>query len=555
MEEKKTLRDHFTAKELIALRKYIEDVKAWSAEEPPKITDEEKISILQYAQEHDDLVPPEYRDRLIISYYRNIYPAIEEHFGKQLEDAFERYVEAMGEPQTTGFHRVLHDVAYDTWYQKIYDIAPAETIIKLIDLINNERINAREVDLLKAYIPEDEDNRQRLEAAIMELLGETVTKEDTQTAIEVFKGFDKNTPLMVPTGNMAGAFRDFPNAKAYMVRSGKYIDFTVSEQGQITIDDIIREKQPDKEIEDPAADFRLYAFFASIIQERRRRGEPTEKITVSIFDLAEVLGIDIRKSQNNEEARKRLIQFMERIETLQRSKGIANKNTIFAGFNLDNIDFKNKVVTFSSPWANYVLNQIDKPAKYETILNAKKVPQKTLVEKRKRDYSEHVRPQIVSARNNITSEIVIYIAQRVAKHGKKPDKDQPYTKGAYLENPDLRTIYISFKDIEKNVSDYWRIIHAENTPKKDINRSIKRIFYGRSWKGYGTEKPQLIEYLEKYTDLFEAYQGFKVTMPETCPTCTDKNALLTITHMGENLNYQKTKQLKFSDLKYTNDEL
>lgn len=151
MEDKKTLRDNFTDKEIEALRKYVEDVKTWKAEEPQQLTDEEKIQIYQYAQQHNWNPPKKYAKRVKF----DLRPDLTEGC----------------DPNNLTYEHYLCDLEYEYWQERIYTIAPAQTIFKLLRLTRDpETINR---GILFEYAPEDEGNRNRIEAAIKELCDET----------------------------------------------------------------------------------------------------------------------------------------------------------------------------------------------------------------------------------------------------------------------------------------------------------------------------------------------------------------------------------------------
>lgn len=369
--------------------------------------------------------------------------------------------------------------------------------------------------------------------------------DDEQEARQIAQVFDQygiNTPLFVPTSKqLQYAFSDIPNDNAFIVKGITDAVPTVSIDGQMTIEDFAegtrKQAQSKRPPEEENADMLLLRFFASVVEEARRSGN-TGLITVNLFDFADAMNIDLRRSQTTQEAKERLKSFVDRIEKLKEYGGVENRKRYYYVLSIDHIDYENKTITFYSPWTNRLIEKDTEP---HAVYAGKGKPKK--ITAKRQQISNYVKPSIVSARNKVTAEIALYFVLRLAQHGTKADKDQARYKYVELSDPSARTIIMTFEDIEKNVSELWRSVQAceDNGRKKQV---IKRAIYGRDFKKAG-DKIALIEYLEKYTTIFEAYKGLRIEMPPIPPAYKDMRTIIKIVHYGIDPEYQKTSNLRF----------
>lgn len=553
MKNKKSLRDYFTTEELEALRKYIEDVNAWSAEEPSKLTKKEINSILQYAQEHDDDVPPEYMDRVIIVHCSDLHedgsinpaeyqpgsifeilsinPAeyqpgsiFEIHSDNITFDKdFEGYLK--GDPQAPTYRRILCDVIYDTWYQKIYDIAPAETIIKLIDLTNNARETTRDEDLIKGYIPEDEDNRARLEAAIRDLLGETVTKEDISNAAGVLVTFpEKSSQLLITHPGYQYALLPYKNNKAYIVDFDKQLKFTFDESGEPIIDlstpedyDAYTSTLNKDQISANIADTDLLSTLAAAVLSSYCSNYG-DKITVYYPNFAKALGVkfDGADSKNNH------FDIWDKIKQLENIGGVlVEDKSILRAFVMLGYNKEDNTMTFSSPYLYRLMDILKKNPVSVSRIKKNDKPLWEII-----GTSFLVDNSIITARNKITTQLVKNLIAGVYQRGSRTEAAKNPGK-QYTDNK-LIEYRISFRLLIERTPLLSEALH--NTKPTGKTRILSRAFLGSNYTKSG--KTIIEEYMEKYTHAFEYWKDLKIEIPT--PSMKSLNDVIVISHHGIN---------------------
>lgn len=476
--EAKNRKSQFTPEEIQELRDYAAALSYWEKHKSDKLTEEDRFTL----------------------------PVLDAHIASKILD--------------------IYDIGYTTIYQskpgQITEILPETTPRGK-----------------KAY------SYEQLRDALNELL-----EDDTEARqiAKVFSDYGENTPLFVPTNKkLQHAFSDIPNDNAFIVKGIRSAIPTVSSDGkftiddkQMTIDDLSEDTQKQAQAKTPPvedeADMLLLRFFASVVEQARRSGN-TGLITVSLFDFADAMNISLKHSKTPKEAQDRIQSFISRIEKLKEYGGIENRKRYYYVLSIDNIDYENMTITFYSPWTNRLIERDTEP---HAVFAGKGQPKK--ITAKRQQISNYVRPSLVSARNKVTAEIALYFVLRLAQHGTKADKDQARNKYVELSDPTARTITLTFEDLEKNVSEFWRSLQTNEGRLK--TQAIKRAIYGRDYKKSG-DPILLIEYLKQYTTIYEAYKGLRIELPEVPPSYNKMRTLIKIVHYGVNTDYQKTSELRY----------
>ena len=431
------------------------------------------------------------------------------------------------------------------------------------------------------YAPGDEANRKKIEKAIIELLGEATPPEGLVSAVSTITRIGESTPLFVTTGKQRGAFGDTPNDNAFIVMSTKDLgeqlkgqlrdggtkkkDETAPLPGQMSMEDfaelsvktenhalaeeayrLINSELPPEE---QKLNLFLLQAFASGVEEARRQGKDPSKVTLSLYDFAEATGIDLRAAQSNEDAKAKLGRVLIKISELEDAKGIWKRDTIISAFSLDNVNLKEKTITYRSPWTEKLIEDRERPAELPKLDGpeaAKEPPKKTY---NKKAYTDLVKMRLASAKNKATAEVVLYIIAAIVEHGTKKDGKRPGLKGCYIEDPDAIEWYINLEDLKDNVSEIWRILQREEPRRR--NEGLKRVLYGRDWKpktgkNKNQQEPLLLTYLKEYTELYSAYNELEIELPATPPTYKELNWCIRYKHKGKNASYSRKKTLQFS---------
>lgn len=504
MEDKKTLRDNFTTEELEALRKYIEeDVNAWKAAEPQKLTDEEQIQIYQYAQEHDWNPPKEYENRVKFETRPDLTEGCD--------------------PDNLTYEHELCDMEYERWQYSIYLIAPVDTIIKLTML--TKKAGETDTELLIGYAPEDEDNRKQIEAAIKDLLGETLTKEDIHNAAGVFVTFpEKSSQLLITHPGYQYALLPYKNNKAYIVDFDKQLKFTFDESGDPIIDlrtpedyDAYTSTLNKEQIAANIADTDLLSTLAAAVLSSYCSNYG-DRITVYFPNFAKALGVQIdgADSKNNH------FDIWDKIKQLENIGGVlVEDKSILRAFVMLGYNKEDNTLTFASPYLYRLMDILKQnPAKKSRIYKDDK-PLWEII-----GTSFLVDNNIITARNKITAQLVKNLIAGVYQRGSKTEA---------AKNPGKQ--YADNKLIEYRIS--FRLL-IERTPLLNealrttkptgTTRILTRAFLGSNYAKSGITIIE--EYLKKYTRAFEYWKDLKIEIPT--PSMKSLNDVIIISHHGIN---------------------
>lgn len=504
MKDKKPLRDYFTPEELEAFRKFIEDLKTWKAEEPQQLTDVEKIKIYQYAREHNWNAPEEYKDRV----------------------KFELVTDST-DPNDIIYEHELIDIKYKLWQESIMEIAPVYTVIKLIQLI--KKSGDPDNDLLIGFAPEDENNRQRIEAAIKELLNEDLTREEAHAVTSVFVTFpEKSSQLLITHPDYQYALLPYKNNKAYIVDFDKQLKFTFDAAGDPTIDlktpedyEAYKNTLDKENISADIADTDLLAALAAAVRSSYCSNYG-DRITVYFPNFARALGvrIDTADSNNNH------FDIWDKIKQLENIGGVlVEDKSILRAFVMLGYNKEDNTLTFASPYLYRLMDILKKnPAKVsKRIENNKPLWEIEGV-------SFLINNQIIKARNKITSQLIKNIIAGLYQYGTKTEAAR--NPGKTYKDKNIICYKISFRSL----IDRTPLLNEALRESKPTGttRILTRSFLGNNY--IKTGKSIIEEYMREYTHAFEYWKDLQIEIPT--PSLKSLGDQLIISHHGINGDFK-----------------
>ena len=486
MNDIKSLREHFTHEELEALRKYVEDVKTWKAKEPKQLTEEERTQIYTYGAAHEWTPPEEYKGRVIFESYID------------LEDGCD--------PEHPTYDYYIVDTEYDFWKYDIYRIAPVNTIVKLLYYISEANKDAKNV--LFGYAPEDEDNRQQIERAIMELLGENVTKEDAQIVAAISVKYSKNTAIPIFTDKTTKDYTrqifQVPNQNELAWKINGELDIKDPEKPEILQKALDRQYKGNYNRE-------LLETIGAGIQKLYETEGATPILQISRMNLANFLGITIRKPTTE------IIEAIRRGDKeieIEREDKDGNKITRKADLlneysfwydllNLERatgfLEMENgafyRAFTFNGYDPNTDTLKCSTPFLYEAYKenHKKRIVSKTM-HNNIPDYEIEkiaflLRGSIVKIRSTATKEIIRHLIYGISNRGAlRTDLINTNNTGAAAKDKQLRSYVISYRGLIENCPALYNQLYPidENGNIKNIRAAnkitiLKRAIYGNDY--------------------------------------------------------------------------
>ena len=507
MKDIKSLRKHFTPEELEELRKYTEDVKTWKAKEPKQLTEEERTQIYTYGAAHEWTPPEEYKGRIILESYIDLEDGCDTEHPK--------------------YDYYIVDTEYEYWKYDIYRIAPVNTIVKLLYYINEANQDAKNV--LFGYAPEDEENRQQIERAIKDLLGETATEEDIRNVSYVVVSFpEKSSQLQITHKDYQFALWPYKNDKAYIVDLDKQLEFKIDESGEPTIDLRTPESYEaythaiNKEsIAATIADTDLLSTLAAAVLSSYC-SNCGFIITVYFPNFAKALGVQIE----NDESSNNHFDIWKKIRQLENIGGVlVEDESVLRAFVMLGHNKKDNTLTFASPYLYRLMDILQKnPASVsKTIKNDK--PLWEIV-----GTSFLIDNQIIKARNKITSQLVKNIIAGLYQYGVKTEAARHPGK-TYVDR-NIVCYQISFQSLIERTPLLNETLQTSQTSNKA--RILTRSFLGANYSKSGITIIE--EYMKEYTHAFEYWKDLQIVIPT--PSLKSLNDRIVITHHGINGDFK-----------------
>lgn len=241
-----------------------------------------------------------------------------------------------------------------------------------------------------------------------------------------------------------------------------------------------------------------------------------ESITVNVGEFAKAIEADYRaKNPTGKTSKHKGMDFIKLLENNENFFGVINGNTqnALAMFKILKYDFENNALTFTSPYFERLIREIDaNNAIVKTDKNGNikyKIP----------GYTDVIKPSIATARNKRTAAVVRYLVAGIAQRGTAPDQRVKQSKK--YKDTEKTTYSVSFKKIIYDIPIIEdSIIGKPATRRSDILKSI----FGSN------DKPVLLEYIDKYTLLNEKYINFNISVP--VPSWSTIDSEITISHEG-----------------------
>ena len=521
MKDKKSLRDNFTPEELEALRKYIEDVKTWKAEEPARLSDDDKIYILRYAQENNGAIPEIYKGRAVIEYETDIILSEEDEI---TEDTAAKIAQSL---DASFYHPIVSEPIYNKWYAHIFDIAPTETIFKLLRLINSDQNQDKEIDFL--YDPEDDNSTKKIEDTIKELLSEDLTREEAHAVTSVFVTFpEKSSQLLITHKDYQYALLPYKNNKAYIVDFDKQLKFTFDAAGDPTIDlrtpedfEAYKNTLDKDNIAANIADTDLLATLGAAVQSSYCSNYG-DRITVYFPNFARALGVQIdgADSKNNH------FDIWDKIKQLENIGGVlVEDKSILRAFVMLGYNKEENTLTFASPYLYRLMDILKKnPASVSKIKRDNK-PLWEIV-----GTSFLIDNQIIKARNKITSQLIKNIIAGLYQYGTKTEAAR--NPGKTYKDKNLVCYKISFRSL----IDRTPLLNEALRESKPTGttRILTRSFLGNNY--IKTGKSIIEEYMREYTHAFEYWKDLQIEIPT--PSLKSLGDQLIISHHGINGDFK-----------------
>lgn len=351
--------------------------------------------------------------------------------------------------------------------------------------------------------------------------------------------YHDNTAQWVPTlKNYLGALCGKKNNTAYIAKADKQLQIKIDENGNCTID-VEEDEQAtfekisrQKPLSAKETDTDLLMTLASAVEASYLKS-CGYIITVYLPEFARA--IDVQFATEGKEKEQKQYNLKAKLSDLENIIGVLVKEKkVKAAFKILELDQANKTLTFASPYLYSLMEIFEK----ERITASQKKNNKPIYDIK--GLSRLVDSKINTARNKVTSQLVYYIVARIHEHGNRTDAAKK--PGKEFEDPKLRSVTISYKDIIKNVpllEEAWK--ENKKTRARTLDRAVFGVNYNRNLKNPGT--PIIEDYLRKYTRIFNYWKDAKITID----TISLKNleAGITFTHHGYNGDFENDLQLPY----------
>ena len=350
--------------------------------------------------------------------------------------------------------------------------------------------------------------------------------------------FPDKTALFVPTlRDCLYALSGKKNKTAYIAKADKQLQYIFDENGNFTIgvedeQTTFEKVSKQKPLSAKETDTDLLMTLASAV-EASYLSSYGYIITVYLPNFAKAIGVQF--ATEGKEKEQKQYDLKTKLADLENIIGVLVKEKkVKAAFKILELDQANKTLTFASPYLYSLMEIFEK----ERITASQKKNNKPIYDIK--GLSRLVDSKINTARNKVTTQLVYYIVARIHEHGNKTDAAKK--PGKVFDDPKLRSVTISYKDIIKNVpllEEAWK--ENKKTRARTLDRAVFGVNYNRNLKNPGT--PIIEDYLRKYTRIFEYWKDAEIKID----TVSMKNleAGITFTHHGYNGDFENDLQLPF----------
>lgn len=375
----------------------------------------------------------------------------------------------------------------------------------------------------------------------------SLTEKNETSKTNALVMFPDKTALVVPTlKEYLGALMPKKNKTAYIAKSDKQLQFIWDENGEYTID-VADEQTTFEEISKSKAlsakdtDTDLLMTLASAV-EAAYLNSCGYLITVYLPNFAQAMGV--RFENDGADKDQKQYDFKKKLADLENTIGVlVEQKKIKAAFKILEIDQAKKTLTFASPYL-YSLMEIFERERIKSTQKKNNTPVYDI-----KGVSHLVDAKINTARSKATTQIIYYVLARVHERGSKTDAARK--PGKEFENTRKRTVFISYKEIIKNVpliAEIWE----EN--KKHRAQLLDRAIFGKDYNHNikRAQTPIIEEYLKKYTNAYKYWKCVSIKLDKV--TSKDLTAGITFTHQGINGDFENDLLLPFIVPQDTNDE-
>lgn len=522
-----TIKKQFSPEDLEALKDYARKLAAWKKREPRRYSDKRIISIVEYYAEHGN-VPEEYNGKAEVK--RDPDP---ERGGYVFADLRHAAWETE-HPKADGdvvprFYEAIHDTKNGLACSVSYDAESKQY---------TERLNKWEN--LPDYDPEAD--YKIVTDALKKLLPDLTQAEAKE--LTIVKAFASNkTNLLTFTNEFEKVTRPRTgrNQKIYPLMRQIEIDFDEITRQPIGTKTAGGDLQP-VTVDNYTENVENWLGYiknvvASSLEEGNFKGETfivTKKSFCQNTNAYYIENPDNIQPTTTERKGKSLHDVIYDLELLWEMVDGDQYRWFIASSVTKGAD---GVIFFQSPAAVELLRRV-KETPVKSYLNKATGEEKQLF---KMHFLIHA--DINDARNKATAEMVKGIINAVVEHGIKPESKRKKYKQFEEAAADKVTKTISVEDLITNNA--YLLAAYKDTKAK--TRFIQRALYGTKYektKGAYNTEPLIVEYLRKYTDAFNYWLNFNVSVPDPDDTIQGKRNQglnIKVTHYGLNGEFESKK--------------
>lgn len=510
MTDRQSKREKFTNEEREQLREFAASLTTWQAEEPPK----------------DDNCSTE---DLNHKRWLEAAPTIP-------YDLFNKLIKVCETPTTPGnFLEYLFDEAEkhsgDVWdisdeeYKKAYDYYNQKETRPLLLDENGNCISlgagpSVSLDALKSSLSE-------------------ILEDDA--AAEIIVSFWGNTPqTLITHSDYKYALTTLKNDTAYIIDIGKQLRYTFDKNGDPVLDiqsqedyDAYNALLDRSEIPAEIADTDLLGVLLTAVHsvyEENCGYNYGDRITVNFPNFARALQVQFDKDENP----KGHFDIWGKLRQLEDIGGvIVEDKSILRVFAIMEYNIEENTLTFASPYL-YRLSGLLKKNPVKVLR-----PNTPLWEKE--GIAFLIDARIITARNKTAVQLIKNIVAGVVSYGNTSEADRHHGK-KYTDKEKVE-YSISFETlIDRTPLLYQALQAASSSNKANI---LKRSFIGGNYPQKRTDPATkksytvnniIEEYLHEYTQVYEYWNDFKITIPK--PSLKALKDRIIITHKGLNGDFK-----------------